>query len=86
MLDVLGEDGLKLTPGEDEHPVEAFPADGADEALGEGVRPRSSDRRADDPDPFDRQFVAIVPRSRRIWSVRTNARYKKVSAMAHLRR
>jgi len=52
MLDVLGEDGLKLTPGEDQHTVEALPAYGADEALGEGVRPWGSDRCPDDADPF----------------------------------
>ena len=52
MIDVLGEDGFELTPVEDQHPVEALPTDRADEALGKGVGPRGSDRRADDPDPL----------------------------------
>jgi len=37
---------------EDQHPVEALTADGADEALGEGVGSGSSDRGADDVDTF----------------------------------
>ena len=52
MIDVLGEDDFELTPGEGQHSVEALPADRADEALGEGVDPWGSDRRADDPDPL----------------------------------
>ena len=50
MVDVLSEDGFELTSVEDQHPVETLAADGADEALGKGVGPRGSDRRADDPD------------------------------------
>jgi len=44
MLDVLGEHGLKVVAAEDEHPVEAFAPDGADDALTDGVGPGCSDR------------------------------------------
>src|SRR5664280_1287135 len=47
---VLGQDSLQMSTTEDEHPVEALSAYGADEALGEGVGLRSSDRGTDDPD------------------------------------
>jgi hypothetical protein len=50
MLDVLGKDCFEVTAAEDEHPVEALAPDGADEALADGVRPRSLDRGLDDPD------------------------------------
>ena len=52
MPDVLSKDGFELTPGEDQHAVEALAADGVDEALRKGVGTRCSDRSADDPDPF----------------------------------
>jgi hypothetical protein len=52
MIDVLHQDGFELTSVEDQHPVETLSTDGADEALGEGVGPRGSDRRADDLDPL----------------------------------
>ena len=44
MLDILGEDDFELTPGEDQHPVEALPTDRADEALGAGIGPWGSNR------------------------------------------
>jgi hypothetical protein len=44
MIDVLHQDGFELTSVEDQHPVETLSTDGADEALGEGVGPRGSDR------------------------------------------
>jgi hypothetical protein len=37
MLDVLGEHGLQMAAAEDEHPVEAFPSEGADHTLADGV-------------------------------------------------
>jgi len=69
MIDVLGHDRLELTPVEDQHPVEAFPTDRADEALGEGVGPWGSDRCANDPDALgvkhlveaDRELGVSVP-------------------------
>ena len=49
MLDELVDHGVEVTPAEDQHAIEALPADSADEALGEGVGTRRPDRRADDP-------------------------------------
>ena len=46
------EHALEVASVEDQEPVEALGADGADEALGEGVRLRRPDRRLDDPDAF----------------------------------
>jgi len=43
---------LSWRRAEDQHALEALPADRADEALGEGVGPWRSNRRADDPDPL----------------------------------
>ena len=37
VLDVLVDDGLEMSTTEDEHPVQAFTPDGADEAFGEGL-------------------------------------------------
>jgi len=51
MLDLPGENGFKLTPGEDQHLVEALTADGTHESLGGGIRPWSPNRCADDADP-----------------------------------
>ncbi|MGO8870298.1 MAG: hypothetical protein ACLQPH_02655 [Acidimicrobiales bacterium] len=39
-----------MTTADDQHPIEAFAPDSADEALGEGVGTRSTDGYADDPD------------------------------------
>ena len=52
MIEVLHQHCFELTSVEDQHPVETLSTDGADEALGEGVGPRGSDRRADDLDPL----------------------------------
>src|SRR5215468_10818571 len=49
MRDVDAEDVLELATAEDEQPVEAFSADGADPALHVGVRIRARTG-ADDPD------------------------------------
>jgi hypothetical protein len=52
---VVGEDPehvLEVSSAEDQNPVEAFGASGANEALGDGVGLRRSHRRADDLEPF----------------------------------
>jgi cytosine/adenosine deaminase-related metal-dependent hydrolase len=48
--DVLGQHTFEVPATEDQHAVEALTADGADEALGEGVGSGSSHRSADDAD------------------------------------
>lgn len=45
----LGENALELTSVEDEDPIQAFPSNGADEALGDSVCPGCAHRCADDP-------------------------------------
>src|SRR6266498_3152587 len=50
VLDVGAEDSLEMAAVEDQEPVEALSTDGADEALGDGIRFGRSDRRAEDPD------------------------------------
>jgi hypothetical protein len=52
VVDVDAEHPLEVPPVEDQEPVEAFGAGGADEALGDRVRPRCSDRCADDLQAF----------------------------------
>jgi hypothetical protein len=48
--EVLRKDLLEMTPTEDEGPIEALPAHGADETLGDRVRSRSPNGRLDGPD------------------------------------
>jgi hypothetical protein len=48
--EVAGQDLLEMASTEDEEPVQTLPADGAHEALSEGVRPRGSNWDLDDPD------------------------------------
>ena|SRR5438552_18262862 len=50
VVDVDAENLLKLSPADDQDPVEAVAADGADPALGERVRLRRPERGADDLD------------------------------------
>ena len=52
VLDVLVDHGLDISTTEDEHPVQTFAPDRADEALSEGVGTRCPDRSPDDPDAF----------------------------------
>jgi hypothetical protein len=52
MLAVAAQHTLKVPAAEDQQPVEAFGANGADEALGVGVRLWRSNWRLDDPDPL----------------------------------
>ena len=55
VLEVLAQDALEVALVADQEPVEALGADGADEALGVGVRDGRADRRLDDADPFARE-------------------------------
>src|SRR6266542_1801048 len=50
VVDVDAEHLLKLSPADDQDPVEAVAADGTDPALGERVRLRRPERCADDLD------------------------------------
>jgi hypothetical protein len=50
VVEIGSEDSLEVSAVEDEEPVEALGADGADEALGDGVGLRCADWCAQDPD------------------------------------
>ena len=50
VLDELTEYHGEVTGSDDQQVIEAFPAQGADEAFGDRVRPGCPDRGADDPD------------------------------------
>ncbi len=50
MVFVLAEHGCGVSLVDDQDAVEQFAADAADEAFGDGVGPRRSYRRVDDPD------------------------------------
>ena len=50
VLDVVMDEGSEVAFAEDEHPVETFTPDSADEALCEGVGTRCPDRSSDGPD------------------------------------
>jgi hypothetical protein len=52
MVDIDAQHLLELSPADDQDPVEAVPADGADPAFGERVRLRGPERCADDLDAF----------------------------------
>src|SRR5271165_6239423 len=62
VLHVLGQDDLELAAVEDEHPVEAFPADGADKSFGEGIGPWCSNRCPDDLDSLGVEDVVEAGR------------------------
>ena len=47
--DVVGQDLFQMPAAQNQHPVEAFATNGADEAFGEGVGSRCPHRGADDP-------------------------------------
>ena len=70
MIDEDAEHSFEMRPVEDEEPVEAFRAGGADEAFGDRVRRRRSDGRADNLDALaseDRESksrVNLLSRSR----------------------
>jgi hypothetical protein len=62
---VVGEDPehlLEVSSAEDQTPVEALGAGGANEALGDGVRLRRSHRRANDLEPFAAEHVVEAAR------------------------
>ena len=50
VLDVLVDDDFEMATTKDEHPVETFTPDSANETLSEGIGPRSPDRSSDCPD------------------------------------
>jgi hypothetical protein len=62
VIDELGKDRVELTPMEDQHAVEALSTDGANETLGNGIGPRRSDRRPDDPDALGAEDLVEVGR------------------------
>jgi hypothetical protein len=50
VLDVPMDDGFEVASAEDEHPIQTFTSDSADEALSEGVCTGRLDRSSDRPD------------------------------------
>jgi hypothetical protein len=48
VLNELSKHRFEVTPIDDQHPIQALLSDGADEPLGEGVGPRSTNRGTDD--------------------------------------
>ena len=52
VVPVFGEDGFEMAAAQDEEPVQALPADGADKPLADRVRSGRPDGRLDDPDPI----------------------------------
>ena len=64
--EVLDEHLLEVTTPEDEEPVETLSADGAHKALGEGVRPRGSDRGLDDLDALGPEHLVGAGRELRV--------------------
>ena len=52
MLDVLVYDGFVVASADDEHSIDALPADGPNEAFGECIGTRCSNRSANGPDAF----------------------------------
>jgi|SRR5665213_3237248 len=62
MSEVLDEHLLEVTAAEDEESVEALSTNGAYKALGEGVRPRGSDRGLDDLDAFGPEHLVEAGR------------------------
>ena len=49
VLDVLTDDGFEVTSADDEHAIDALPADGANKAFGKCMGTRSSDRSTNGP-------------------------------------
>jgi hypothetical protein len=60
VLDVFTDDGFEVTSADDEHAIDALPADGADETLGECIGTRCSDRCADYPDAIGAEDLVEV--------------------------
>jgi hypothetical protein len=61
VVDVDAEDMLEVAAVEDQQPVEALTADGADEAFGDRVRLLRSHQRLDDPYAFAPQDLVEGP-------------------------
>ena len=59
---VLGEDLLKMSTPEDQHPVETLATNGADEPFSERIGPWGPDRGVDDVDAFGLEGLVEVPR------------------------
>jgi hypothetical protein len=57
VLDVNAQDLFEVATAEDQQVVETLLSDGADEALGVGVRLRRADRCVDDADAFAAEYV-----------------------------
>jgi hypothetical protein len=62
VLDVLTDDGFEMATTEDEHPVQTFTPDSADEALSEGGGTGSPDRSANGPDTFGTEDLVEASR------------------------
>jgi hypothetical protein len=60
VVDKDTEHSLEMAAVENEQPVEAFRSGGADEAFGDRVCLRRSDRRADDLDPLALEHVVEI--------------------------
>src|ERR1035437_10178150 len=63
---VLGQYLLEMSTPEDEEPIGALSADGADKSLGERVRSWCSNRCLDDPDPLRAKHLVETGRELRI--------------------
>jgi len=61
VLDIDAEDSLEVPAVEDQEPVEALGADGADEALGDGVGFRCADWCAQNPDSLTAEDLVERP-------------------------
>ena len=66
VCDVLRQDLLEMTPTEDEEPIEALPAHGADETLGHRVRARRPSGRLDDPGALGTEDLVEAGRELRV--------------------
>ena len=62
VLDVHSQDALEVSTTEDQHAVEAFTTDGADEALSEGVGTGRPDRGPDDADAVSTEDIVEAGR------------------------
>ncbi len=56
VINEFAQDSLELAPMKNQHPLEALTSNGAYEALGERIRTRGLNGRADDPDPVGCQY------------------------------
>src|ERR1035437_2213740 len=66
MSDVIGQDLLEMSTPEDEEPIGALSADGADESLGERVRSWRSNGCLDDSDALGAEYLVEAGRELRV--------------------